>query len=166
METKEQIFEALEDFKDRIKKVEIAMLTTIEADGTMRSRPMATREMDASGALWFFTNEFSAKVEEISKNSHVSVTYSDPGSQLYISLSGSAHLVTESKKIEQLWDPILKAWFPEGLDDPKLALLKVDINQGEYWDASSSKLVRFIKIIKALIKGKEYEGGDHKKVTI
>ena len=61
---------------------------------------------------------------------------------------------------------MLKAWFPEGLDDPKIALLKVDILQGEYWDASSSKIVQFFKILKSIVKGKEYEGGENKKVSL
>jgi general stress protein 26 len=81
-------------------------------------------------------------------------------------VNGIAVIVNDKAKMEQLMDPGFKAWFPDGLDDVKLKLLKVQPHEVEYWNADSSKIERVFKIVKALIKGDEYKEEDHKKVII
>lgn len=165
MESKEQLTEAREVLKEKIEDIEIAMLITEEPDGDLRSRPMSTSEMDEDGCLWFFTSEYSPKVNEISQDHKVNLSYAKPDKNLYVSVSGEAELVKDQNKIEERWNPILKAWFPQGLEDPKLALLKITPRQAEYWDASSSKMINFYHIAKAVVKGEKYEGGDNKKLN-
>jgi general stress protein 26 len=74
-------------------------------------------------------------------------------------------LINDREKIEELWRPILKAWFPKGLGDPSLALLKISIEEAEYWDSSSSALVQIAGFVKAIATGERMEGGDHVKVS-
>ena len=95
-----------------IKDVKFAMLTTIAEDGTLRSRPMATQKEEFNGDLWFFTRADSDKVHQAEHDNHVNVAYSNPDDQQYVSVNGRAELVRDKAKIEELWNPIYKAWFP------------------------------------------------------
>lgn len=157
--------ESIEKLKGLLENIDFAMLTT-HAGGKLRSRPMSTQEMDLNGDLWFFTSDNTHKVEEIEKNNEVNVAYSKPENNVYVSVSGTASLVKDRAKIEELWNPILKAWFPEGLDDPHLALLKISIEEAEYWDSPSSTLVQIAGFVKAIVTGKSADGGDHGKVNL
>lgn len=151
---------------DLIKDIRIAMLTTVEDSGELRSRPMATQEAEFDGVLWFFTKEHSTKVDEVQKERQVNVSFADPKSQTYVSTSGTAIVSTDKAKMKELWQPTLKAWFPEGLDDPELALLRVTIHQAEYWDTPPGLVVNLFGAAKAAVTGKEYQPGDHQKVSL
>lgn len=157
--------ESIKKLKDLIEGIDFAMLTTI-CDDQLRSRPMSTQEFDFDGDLWFFTSDQTHKVEEIQKDNRVNVAYSKPEDNVFISVSGTATMVKDKAKIEELWSPILKAWFPNGLDDPNLALLKVEVEQAEYWDSPNSTLVQLLGFIKALATGQQADVGDHGKITL
>jgi len=165
METQEQA-EALKDIKAKINNIKIAMLVTEEADGTLRSRPMATSEMEEDGTIWFFTGEYSHKVDDVQENHKVNVSYADPDENLFVSVSGQASLVTDQNKINELWKPHLKAWFPQGKEDPNVALLKITPKKAEYWDADSSKMVAAFNIAKAIISGEKHKSKEHKKLDL
>jgi general stress protein 26 len=151
-----------------IKDVKIAMLTTVDQDGSLHSRPMATQQTPFDGDLWFFTDGRSAKIDEVQNEERVNVSYANPDDSQYVSVSGTAVLIRDREKAKQLWNPILKAWFPEGLEDPNLALLKVSVEKAEYWDTPSGKMVQAIGFVKALATGKRYEAdqGEHSKVEL
>jgi general stress protein 26 len=129
-----------------IRHMDYAMLTTIDADGSLRSRPMVPRELGAEGTgfdgtLWFFTRADSPKSEEVERHDRVNLSYADPDEQTYVSVSGSAELIRDRAKAESLWNEAMVTWFPKGLDDPDLVLLKVTVEKAEYWDAASSTMV-------------------------
>lgn len=149
-----------------IKGIRIAMMTTATEDGTLRSRPMATQQTDFDGQLWFFTDSDSGKVFEINHENHVNISYADPGDNRYVSVSGRASVSRDREKIKELWSPIHKAWFPDGPDDPKLTLLKVEVEQAEYWDGPSSTMVQLIGFAKAALTGHRYIPGDHGKFDL
>ena len=150
---------------DMVKDIRFAMLTTVEEDGTLRSRPMATQEFEFDGDLWFFTSADATKVNEVQHEHHVNVSYAEPKDQKYVSVSGTAQLIRDKSKIEELWNPLFKAWFPEGLNDPQLSLLKVSVDKAEYWDSPSSKVVRLLGFAKALVTGKQIGNpGDNAKI--
>jgi len=157
--------ESIKKVNDLIKDVQIAMLTTIDG-GVLRSRPMQTQEAEFNGDLWFFTSTDTHKTDEIEKDARVNVSYASPASNTYVSVSGTASLVSDKEKIEELWNPILKAWFPKGLDDPTLILLKVSVEQAEYWDSTSSTVVQIVGFVKALVTGERADGGDHGRVNL
>lgn len=143
-----------------IKDIEIAMLTTIDR-GVLRSRPMATQETDFDGELWFFTSRQTHKAEEIEKDNRVNVSYSDPEDNRYVSMAGTAELVDDRAKMAELWSPKYLAWFPKAIDDPNLILLKVSVEQAEYWDATSSALVEAFGLLKSLVTGERATSGDY-----
>lgn len=137
-----------------INGIKFAMLTTAMLDGTLRSRPMATQQVEFDGVLWFFTQYNSGKVDEIRNDQHVNLSYADPSDNRYVSVSGRALVVRDRKKSEELWTEWHRAWFPKGLDDPDLALLRVDVHDAEYWDSPSSKVVQLAGFVKAMVTGK------------
>lgn len=156
--------ENIKKLREMIKDIRFAMMTTAEEDGTLRSRPMATQQVEFDGDLWFFTNANAPKVDEVQHNQHVNLSYAEPNDQKYVSVSGKAQLVRDRQKIEELWNPLFKAWFPQGLDDPDLALLKVSLDKAEYWDSPSSKVVRLVGFLKAVVTGKPIDAGDNEKI--
>lgn len=145
----------------KIKDVRVAMLTTVEDDGSLRSRPMYTQQAEFDGELWFFTADDSGKVEEISREHQVNLSYAEPKNSRYVSVSGVAELVKDRSKIEELWSPMLKAWFKDGLDDPHLALLRVRVTEAEYWDDTSSKMSQLFGMVKAAMTNDTYTGTEH-----
>ncbi|MFN2454970.1 MAG: pyridoxamine 5'-phosphate oxidase family protein [Pyrinomonadaceae bacterium] len=151
---------------EMIKDIKFAMLTTAEPDGTLRSRPMATQQTEFDGELWFFTAASTPKVDEIEQDHHVNLSYAAPDKNHYVSVSGKARLVRDRRKIEELWTPAYKAWFPKGLEDPDVALLNVRAEQAEYWDSSSSAVVHLVGFVKAVATGEPYEAGENKKVDL
>lgn len=155
--------ESIDKIKDLTEGIDFCMLTTIDG-GHLRSRPMSTQEFELDGDLWFFTSDNTHKIEEIDKDNRVNVAYSKTDNNTYVSLSGRGEVSMDRAKIEELWNPILKAWFPEGLDDPHLCLLKVTVEHAEYWDAPSSKIVQLVGFVKALATGQEADYGENKKI--
>lgn len=157
--------ENIKKLHDLIKDIKFAMLTTVEEDGTLRSRPMVTQQSKFDGNLWFFTNAKAPKVDEAQHNQHVNVSYAAPNDQKYVSVSGTAQLVRDRKIIEELWSPLYKAWFPKGVDDPDVALLKVSVDKAEYWDSPSSAVVRLVGFVKAVVTGEPISNiGEHEKI--
>ena len=148
-----------------IKGINVAMMTTRDDDGTLRARPMQTQNEEFDGTLWFFTQASSHKVDEINHEHEVNLTYADAGRNHYVSVSGKATLVRDRAKIDELWTPALKAWFPKGKDDPEVALLKVDVSKAEYWDMPSSTLVKLVGFTKAVLTGQEYRPGENEKLN-
>jgi general stress protein 26 len=151
-----------------IKDINIAMLTTEAEDGLLHSRPMATQKMEFDGTLWFFTGLNTGMVSEIDWNPEVNLSYAQPSDTRYVSVSGTAEVVNDRAKMEELWNDIYKAWFPQGLDDPDLCLLRVEATFAEYWDVPSGKMVQVFGFLKALATGErlKMEGESHGVVEI
>ena len=122
-----------------IENIPIAMLTTLKGDGALASRPMTALEMDAQGALWFFTDLQSSKVDELRV---VNLSFADRDQGAYVSLTGHGEIETDRARIQSLWTVFAKPWFPDGPDSSNLALLKFIPDTANYWDAPSSKMVR------------------------
>lgn len=157
--------EAVRKLASLIKQVEIAMLTTVASDGQLHSRPMAVQQVEFDGDLWFFTPLPSGKTHEIGQDSRVNVAFSSPSSQSYVSVSGTAQVLRDADKAKELWSPAMNAWFPGGLEDPQLGLLKVDVSSAEYWDAPSSTVAHLAGFLRGLA-GKEPDAGDHQKLKL
>jgi general stress protein 26 len=123
-----------------IKGTRIAMFTTVAADGKLRSRPMATLKGAFDGDLWFITRSSAPKTEEIRDNQHVNVAYADGDDDRYVSISGTATLVRDPAKVQELWSRRLRDWFPNGKKDPDLALIRVRIDRAEVWDSRTASM--------------------------
>lgn len=158
--------ENLKKLGEMMRGIRFAMLTTAEPDGTLHSRPMATQDVEFDGDIWFFTAANSGKVWEADRNHQVNVAYSNPEKNSYVSASGTATLVRDRQKIEELWKPIYKTFFPKGLEDPELSLLKVSVEKAEYWDSAGTAIGRAINFARAYISKDASKLGDHAKVAV
>ncbi len=149
-----------------VKGIRIAMMSTVDQNGEIRSRPMATRDATFDGTLWFLTRKSSLKVSELNEQSNITLDYSDPGNSKYVTLRGKASLSQDRAKIKELWNFMYKAWFPEGEDDPEIVVMRVDITEGEYWEANSSKLVMGIRYVAAAVTGGNVSVGESGHVKV
>lgn len=141
-----------EKYRELLEGFDMAMLVTRTDDGDLRGRPMAVADLDEDGSLWFLTQRDAPKIDEIAHDSHVGVVMQ--GDFKYISISGKAKTVEDRAKVAELWSEGWKTWFPGGKDDPKLQLLKVEPNAGEYWDNSWSSGIKYLfKAGKAFLTG-------------
>ncbi|MCC3152572.1 pyridoxamine 5'-phosphate oxidase family protein [Hymenobacter sp. BT770] len=152
---------------EKIKDIKIAMMTTIENGHELHSRPMYTSQPEENGTLWFFTERDSQKVGELEKDRHVNLGYASPSDNLYVAITGTAQVVTDRAKIKELWSEGLRGWFPGGSDDPNIALLKVTIDKGEFWDSPNSTLLRAYTYVKAVVTGeRDQPSADRQSVVI
>jgi general stress protein 26 len=149
---------------EKIKEVRPGMLTTVEQDGSMRSRPMWTLGDEFDGNLWFFTADDAPKVDELKRNPQVCISYAAPDKDLFLSVSGSAELVRDKAKAKEFWNPYAEAWFPEGLDDPNLGLLRVEVAQAEYWEDNKPKVIQFAQALLTAVTGKQPDWGENKTI--
>lgn len=165
-ETKLQDHEAIEKFRDLVKDVNVCMFTTMDENHELTSRPMFTSSIDEEGNVWFFTNEFSEKINELSNDNLVHLIYSHPVKNIYLDVKGTCSLIIDKKKMEELWDPALKNWFPQKLEDPKICLIKVATETAHFWNHSSSKMGLLFGMIRSVTKGDKYKETEKGKLDL
>jgi general stress protein 26 len=152
-----------------IKDIRFAMFTTRHGNGHLHSRPMTTQNsnLDDDSNLWFFMSRGSEPVADLAHEPIVNVVYADPGKDSYVSVSGTAKVVEDLAKKQQLWSKMAEAWFPGGATDPDLALVCVTITHANYWDVKDSKIVQLFKLAKAAVTGKPpTDLGEHAEVRM
>lgn len=153
--------EAVEKLKALINQTGICMFYTNIQSGVYNTRPMANIEVDINGSCWFFTNKNSDIISDIEKDSRVHLVFSNPVKESYLDLRGCASIQYDRQSIEDKWNPIVKAWFPEGKDDPELCLIKVKTDEAHYWDNNHSKMVEILKTVASIVTGKQPALGVH-----
>jgi general stress protein 26 len=159
--------EAAMRLRAKIGEHAIAMVTATDRRYMPASRPLLTQHFDDDGVLWFFAASDGSLALGIETNPRVSVTYSDPGHGLYVSLSGYARLVYDPERIFALWEERVQAWFPQGPLDPRLALLRVDVDHAEYWDEHSSRMVRLLALAQAaLLREPSVSAIEHRRMKL
>jgi len=160
MSDKTPVTHDLSQLFEKIKEVRMAMLTTTDEHGSLHSRPMATIKPGKDEALYFLTDANSAKVYEVKKDSQVNLSYSDSGSNVYVSVSGKANAYRDQAQIDELWSEPMRAWFPQGQNDPNINILKVTIEKGEYWDTPSSLITQAYAYVRAVVTGEPSKDDD------
>lgn len=158
----------LKKLADLIKDIRVAMLTTVDPDGNVRTRPMASQAIDFDGSLWFFTGRHTGKVQSIESYQQVNIAYASPTDSKFVSIMGWAEVINDPIKAAELWNPVYRAWFPNGLEDPELTLIKVHVEEAEYWDSPNGKMVQLIGMAKAALTGEPYRASqdEHGKVEL
>ena len=139
------IDEKQKKMRDVIEEIKTCMFTTTDEQCTVFSRPMFTVKIDNEYRLWFFVNEQSEKMQDITDGSQVTLVYAHPGKNTYMNVYGTCRLEHDKNKMKELWTPAFKSWFPEGIDQPSVCLLQVSIQEAHYWDNSSSDMICLYK---------------------
>lgn len=148
-----------------IESAEICMLTTHNHAGGLCSRPMYTQEADQNGNVWFFTSTSSHLISEIRRNSQVQVTYC-AGKEKFVSASARAFEVFDRARMNELWTPAMNAWFSQGLETPELVLLRLELQDVEYWDAPSSPVTKVTGFFKSMVSDHPYKPTQHEKINL
>ncbi len=140
-----------------IDGIEIAMLTTRDADGRLIARPMATQSFDGPADLWFMTSSETHKVEEIDGDAEVNVSFMN-GAKEWISISGTARLDADRERIHELYKPDWKAWFDDrggdengGPDDPRIVLIDVTAYHVTYFKHDRPRPLVLLEIARAAV---------------
>jgi general stress protein 26 len=123
-----------------IRDIPVAMLTTTGL-GRLRSRPMVTQRTPFDGDLWFLTARAAGKTGEIRDRQLVHVTFVSAPDNRYVWATGTATIIEDKARLEALWHPGYKPWFPDGPSDGSIALIKVRVEEAEYWDAKAGRMV-------------------------
>ncbi|KQQ33318.1 general stress protein [Duganella sp. Leaf126] len=144
----------IQTIASKIKDVRFGMFTTCDADQLLTSRPLTTQQIDNEGNLWFFTTDEAAFTLDLPRHPDVNISYSAPERQLYLSIAGQAFLLKDKAKARELWTPEARNWFPKGVDDPHLTLIRVRIQSAEYWDAGSSKMTQLVQMARKALTGR------------
>lgn len=138
-----------------IKKTESCFLCTAVATGDSgATRPMSVQEVDDAGTLWFLSASDSHKNAELAQQRAVRLFFQGSEHSGFLTLTGTATVSRDKKRIKALWKPILKTWFTDGEDDPRITVIGVAPSGGCYWDNKHGNAVAGIKMIIGAAIGK------------
>ena len=151
MKNEAQATADLEKLGDLIDGVEVAMLTTHAADGSMVSRPLQTLKFDGGGELVLFTSISSRKIGELTENHDVNLAYSNPSKQIYVSVRGTARIDRDRATIDALWSPVQNVFFPQGKEDPDLVVLRVRVRDAAYWESAGNFIARALDFAQGML---------------
>lgn len=148
-----QLYELIDD-------IEIALMTTRRADGSLVSRPMATQARAEGSDLWFVTNVETAKIDELETDPQVNLAYYKNGTREFVSVSGIARLSRDPQKIRELYAPDWRAWFGDeggarngGPEDPRIILVLVEAHSATYLKATHGRAVTLFSVMKGVVTG-------------
>jgi general stress protein 26 len=156
----------MSELQQLLAGVELVMLATRGRHGLPVSRPLQLLQVDAAGALWFFTSASSAKVAEIRADARVNVAYADPARKYFIAIAGEARIVVDRAKIDEMWTLAQTIFFPQGREDPSLVLLKVTPATARYWDGYESILGVLLKFGKAVLRNEASDLGHSGRIDL
>jgi general stress protein 26 len=130
----------LASLRNLIERVRVAMVTTADAAGTLHCRPLVTLELDDDRQLWCLLAAGASQPESLNRAyRQVGIAYADPNKQDYASLSGSGAIVRDPQRMRAHWNAWVELWFPLGIDDPDLAILRVNVERATYWEGPGSE---------------------------
>jgi len=123
------------------------------ADLHMRPLALAGDPSVFGGTLWFLTDGRSRKIREMEQDPRVSLLFQNDRDGCYLQLDGTAAVVSDRAKIRELYTPIQRAWFPGGVDDPYLTLVRFDATNGSFWDDAGGVLRVLAAFTKSVVTG-------------
>lgn len=141
MNTEPQTNPELDRLAIFVRPIAVAMMTNLNINGELFSRPMRPLLMDRQGAMWFFTNLRSTKHDHLDE---INFSFSDASRAVFVSVSGAGELNTDSTLIRSLWTPAARNWYADGPESSNLALLKFTPKRAEYWNSPDCKCVRIL----------------------
>lgn len=151
--------DAVEKLKEIVQHQSICMFHTGLGADHCETRPMAVQDVNALGHLWLFSARGSKKNADIANDPRMMLTIAEPSRSQFLVVHGEAVIVDDRDKKKELWNNLAKAWFPKGVEDPELTLLKVQPTTCYYWDTLDGRLVSLLKIATAAVTGNMNDSG-------
>lgn len=154
--------DALEKLRQLLAGFPIATMVTVEVSGAITARPIGVVGDHAAfdGQLWFITDRRSRKVQAINGGASTFLIFEDHDKGAYLHLTGRAHVVEDRARLEELYTPVQRTWFPDGLDDPHMTLIRFDADRGEFWDQHNGMLRLLAAFAKAMVTGTPGSSGN------
>ena len=159
--------EYITDLHKLIDDVKTAMLTTVERDGSLVSRPMITQARRYGVDLWFMTTTDTHTVEAIRHQPEVNLMYYKEGTKDWVSASGVASLTQDLERIHELYTKDWKIWLGDegsdndgGPEDPRIVLIEVHVHTVNYFKADNSRPIQLFKIAQAALTGVKPDLGE------
>ena len=152
--------DALKKLKELVESIYICMYCSMEHGSDMASRPMGTAKIEDDGTIWFFTTDHSGAAEIAQEHSEVCLNYAHITKNTYLCVMGDSELVFDKAKMKELWSDFLTTWFPQGVNTPDIALIKVTPRSAHYWESDAARLRILFSYIKAKVTGKKPDGDD------
>ncbi len=155
---------------DQAKVVELmrddrfCMLTSVGEEGRLHSHPMTPQEVTEDGDVWFFIDGTSTQAANITREKRVNLAYSDGST--WLSVAGHGRLVDDRAKVDELWNPMVSAWFPDGKDSDSVRLLLVESDSAEYWDTPGGRVASALAFAKSKLKGERPDVGESGTVQL
>jgi len=147
--------EARAKLEELVKKAETCFFCTAITTGKpLAIRPMAVQQVDERGTLWFLSADDSSHNKDLARDPYVQLLFQGSAHSDFLTLYGHATITRDKQKIDELWNPLLKTWFTEGKDDPRITVIEVTPVEGYYWDTKHNRMVAFAKMIAGAITGK------------
>lgn len=147
--------EAIEKIKELTQKASTCFFCTkLRSNDSFSTRPMSVQQVDDEGNLWFLSAADSNKNAELIAEPQVQLLFQGSPHSDFLSLYGTASINKDKAKIKELWHPMIKAWFTEGVDDPRITVLKIVPEQGYYWDTKHAMVIAFAKRLVGAAIGK------------
>jgi general stress protein 26 len=146
--------DAVEQIREVVKKSASCFFCTAVSRGSGAARPMSVQEVDDDGNLWFLSAADSHTNLELAENPAVRLFFQGSEHADFLTLTGRATVSRDGRRIEELWEPVLKNWFTEGEDDPRITVIKVEPEGGYYWDNKHGSIVAGIKMLVGAVTGK------------
>ena len=142
------------------------LCTDIETGKPVMVRPMSVQKMDEAGNFWFLSANDSFKNKDIQADHMVQLLFQGSAHSDFLSIYGVATISTDKELIKELWEPILKTWFTEGVDDPRITVIKVETKEGYYWDNKHGNAVALVKMAAGAIMGKTLDDSIEGKLNV
>ena len=136
----ERIWELMSD-------IAVAMVVTHDGHGDdVRARPMHARPEADDNAIYFLTDADAPKDGEVEANADVCLTFADSRGNRFVSVTGLADVVADRDVAAKIWKSADKAFWKDP-DDPRLRILRVTPERGEFWEGQGlvSNVVAMIK---------------------
>lgn len=159
--------EAAKKIKELVGEAKTCFFCTdLNSGGQFTTRPMSVQTVDESGVLWFMSADDSHKNYEIQNDSYVQLLFQGSAYAEFLSIYGRATITKDKAKIKELWQPTLKTWFTEGVDDPRISVISVTPQDGYYWDNKHGSVVAFAKQIAGAVMGKTLDDSIEGKISV
>ena len=142
----------------------IGMFTTINEKGALVSRPLAVQEVKDDGDMWFFTSANTSQVAHIKANPAVNASFGQRTE--WVSVAGTAEVVTDRQLIHDMWNQVVEAWFPDGPDTPEVVLLHVASDSAEYWSSPGWTAATVLQWIKSKVTHNRMSVGESGTVEL
>ena len=147
--------DAIEQIKTLVKQAQTCFFcTAASTGGSSGARPMSVQQVDDAGNLWFLSADDSHKNAELALDPSVKLYFQGSAHSDFLQLNGHATISRDKAKIKELWEFIVKTWFTEGVDDPRITVIKVAPSEGYYWDTKHGNAVAGIKMLIGATIGK------------